>query len=1626
MWGGGTASERFNECWIYNVQNDNWSQGTIPDEVDLYLSKAATDGQGTTWVYGGIDETSALRDDFYKVENQGEETEEWSKYNWETFEWQKIGGRKPTLTLGKAAVQYEPICPYCENCTGSGSPTEKTIANLSISVDDLDGWQVTSIGFNAWGSGKDDQYIKEVRLYVNGGLTGTGTYTSDNGAISLSIGKHLQAGETINLKLTYVFNFPYERSSNHYSEFGVTTSVALVSAIPDTYLQYFELPSTVFSCGPQLVAPVENVNTGEYFATIQEGIDAENTKDGHTIQVCPGVYTENITVNKSLTLQSREGCEATYISTSDNTKNVISVTKPNSTISGFTISNACGEGTSGISITQSGCTIYHNKLELNYAGIDINGATSDAWANDCFIKNNIITENEYGVVVEGYSLDNTIGGSLDDGKNIISKNKEAGILLCGENTLRTTITGNLIGTNSEGTEANGNGYGIYISNGSAHNQIGQAGNLANVISGNNYNGISIKDEKSEYNSVEGNYIGTGLNFNDTIPNQKYGIQISDKASRNKVGDSTNVEALNYIHNNLEGGILISGEETDTIITSGNRYNKICQNSFVNNKLGIKLTYNGESTLVYKNTFTSNNTYGINIDDYGYSSIIGNTISKQGEEGIFLSYSCIIKIANNEIYENRYGLRSWKSDTSIQIIGNNFYKNSNGGLRIEHCNNISMNNNMIYENAGTGISILQSGSKGRIEITQNKNYNNTYGIYLNVCDSIIIKGNEIYENSGYGLYSWEYKTGFLVTDNKIFKNKDGGVLFQESFNASSCEVSFEFSNNEIYENEKNGIYLNKSSSSLINGNKIYGNKQNGIYLINSRLIWDKNCGDTNNVYISDNDIYENGESGVFLETSNYPILNNRIYANKKHGIIYYIPNNASVQEHEYNYRKYEEGICRNDIYNNGDMGICFDCKSNEIIEIFRYFKIYQNKIYANNSIGLYINNVSALGKAGFLYNTPEIVEINGNNIYSNALGIRLFNTAGMIIKENTITNNKEKGIFLDFSCYCKSSNNNILSNGTGIDLQGGHSSIISNNKILDNCRGVLSSVCENTTIANNTIKNSYCVGTGIHITGESNSKITGNKITGDAGAAIHCENGANPLISKNELTDNDGNGILCESGSVPIVVENNIYGNGAYGLENTDESVTIEANNNWWGNASGTTGQTLGNVTATTWKNSLVELVACTHIDTVYTAPGKRDSIYCSVRKWSTPYNEVVDVSIQATELSWVIGGTAYSLALNDTLGADTLFYFQPPESATDGASNKIFFTATSQSDTDLTSTDSVVVMTYHPYLASMKILPDSTSIMQGDSLYFYVEGTDQKEKSFSFEAEWTASSGSINTNGYFKAGNQEELVYITATDSDSQQSVTALIQVVSETPETDTIIVSPDSVTLNPGETVQFSTRCYDQYGMKTEPSLSWETTGGNIDASGYFVAGDEAGTFTVTANTAGIYGQAIVIVEEIQYSLTLGIEPSNASDAGCTVSQSGNGTYEEGETATLTATPANEWIFTGWTGSSTSTDNPLELIMDGDKTLTANFELLNAIGQPGQNNEICFYPNPVSGILTIDLPQNARECHLKIFDMTGKIVLENANFSKGYIDLSRLAKGSYLIYLQHGNNTYKELIVKN
>jgi hypothetical protein len=71
---------------------------------------------------------------------------------------------------------------------------------------------------------------------------------------------------------------------------------------------------------------------------------------------------------------------------------------------------------------------------------------------------------------------------------------------------------------------------------------------------------------------------------------------------------------------------------------------------------------------------------------------------------------------------------------------------------------------------------------------------------------------------------------------------------------------------------------------------------------------------------------------------------------------------------------------------------------------------------------------------------------------------------------------------------------------------------------------------------------------------------------------------------------------------------------------------------------------------------------------------------------------------------------------------------------------------------------------------------------------------------------------------------------------------------------------------------------------------------------------------------------------DPIIYTLTTSANPSEGGTVSPTTKQ-----YEEGETATITATPAAEYLFQSWSGA-TGSSSSTSLVMSSDKSVTANF----------------------------------------------------------------------------------------
>ncbi len=404
--------------YALNTQDNSLTQTGIchsPGSIEITTTPVDESGEGTLYTSEGVSyatypASTSSAPALKSTSSSGSMSS--GKYGVAIQKFKPPKKEKPSLTLGGTTPWSMPICPECDD-----EEVEYTLANLTVSVDEYDGWQVASIAFNATGSGNDKEFVKEARLYVNGALKGTTKYNNDNGQISFPIGKHLNPGETITLSLRYIFCFPDERTIEQYGEYGVTTSVVKVSATPDNYTDYEKLPPGIKTFGPLFVAPVHNDNTAKYYAKIQDAIDDEETVDGHTVWVCPGEYHENVVVSKSLTIRSMRGRDMTTIRAINDNSPVIAIKKNSTTISGFTITNGnygiIVDGGSNVSApgdtTQfiKNCTFTMNRVEGNeFSGILLSEVMR------CSIDHTIFSENRTGIRFFNYVLQSSIGQSV--------------------------------------------------------------------------------------------------------------------------------------------------------------------------------------------------------------------------------------------------------------------------------------------------------------------------------------------------------------------------------------------------------------------------------------------------------------------------------------------------------------------------------------------------------------------------------------------------------------------------------------------------------------------------------------------------------------------------------------------------------------------------------------------------------------------------------------------------------------------------------------------------------------------------------------------------------------------------------------------------------------------------------------------------------------------------------------------------------------------------------------------------------------------------------------------------------------------------------------------------------------
>jgi hypothetical protein len=141
-----------------------------------------------------------------------------------------------------------------------------------------------------------------------------------------------------------------------------------------------------------------------------------------------------------------------------------------------------------------------------------------------------------------------------------------------------------------------------------------------------------------------------------------------------------------------------------------------------------------------------------------------------------------------------------------------------------------------------------------------------------------------------------------------------------------------------------------------------------------------------------------------------------------------------------------------------------------------------------------------------------------------------------------------------------------------------------------------------------------------------------------------------------------------------------------------------------------------------------------------------------------------------------------------------------------------------------------------------------------------------------------------------------------------------------------------------------------------------------------------------------------------------------------------GGGTYNGGETCTVTATPNAGYQFVNWSNGETA--NPYSFVVMSSMTLTANFAQVEGIDGVDGNVSCTIYPNPTSDATTISVSGVSGVVRITVVDINGRTVrsetLECSGDCQKTMEVDGLAQGAYFVRITGETvNMVRKLVVR-
>lgn len=509
---------------------------------------------------------------------------------------------------------------------------------------------------------------------------------------------------------------------------------------------------------------VTNTNTSETFCSIQAAIDDAQTLNGHTLSVGPGLYIENVIVNKELTILgpnaaidpcsgSRVGEAVVTTAVSDIDGNgaytIFDVKASNVTISGFTIDGDNTSINTGFSST-------------NGADIDIaTGISRESTGNNLTVTNNIVKNLSYlGIELYDYPAAVTSAG------NVITHNKIQ--------DLGTYDAGSGIAKYGIGILLYNNQYAAVTDNCITNARVGiQTGNFYTANPG----AVTYQNISNNTISARRRGIFHNLYYSNASPFTVSNNTITGVADVNEtLWDGILVASMqttaSTISNNSINGSAITGAASTGInvwndqvapLISGGSVTGVQLGINVNNFEGYNSNADPTSATIDGVAITNATVAGIKVHD-NPSNTNGATVAAEIKGNTNISGSPIgVWVLGSDASANVH-------DNSSSITGNVTGVEVDGGsVSPLYRNNISSN--------GTGVRVLNNGSLGLTSENFIKN-NTSEGIRIESTAGAIgnINNNDLSGNTGLAINN---QTATVLNANcNWYGSADGNVVFAE--------------------------------------------------------------------------------------------------------------------------------------------------------------------------------------------------------------------------------------------------------------------------------------------------------------------------------------------------------------------------------------------------------------------------------------------------------------------------------------------------------------------------------------------------------------------------------------------------------------------------------------------------------------------------------------------------------------------------------------------------------------------------------------------------------------------------------------------------------------------------------